>query len=92
MIKQLLVAFAALTTTACAQQYGYYVEPTYPVYVQPPVRYVPRYYSEPVYVAPPPRYYYPTPAYGYGYSYPAPSVSFGVGGGRSRVYFNIPLR
>jgi len=26
------------------------------------------------------------------YGYAVPSISFGVGGGRSRVYFTIPLR
>lgn len=87
-MKAILTALFLSTVAAVAHPHHYYQEPTY---YYPPARV---YNPPPVYYSQPPVYYsqpnYYQPRYSYGYN--VPSVSFGVGGGRSRVYFNIPLR
>jgi len=88
-MKTILAALFLSTVAAVAHPH-YYEGPTY---YYPPTRV---YNPPPVYCAPPPPVYYSRPTYNnypsYSYGYGAPSISFGVGGGRSRVYFNIPLR
>lgn len=94
-MKAILTVLFLSTVAAVAHPHHYYQGPTYyyppaRVYNPPPVYYAP----PPVYYSQPPVYYaqpnYCQPRYSYGYN--VPSVSFGVGGGRSRVYFNVPLR